>query len=155
MKGGWLIIFILVISLVYAIAVQSQVNSEADELFGSNDEIGVIVILKDDYNVLQKYGTSNYDKNDFEMKKRMVSEQKELVLKDLKLKKKNKGISAQTNDDYDFDLTNSYTTVNGFAVKNILGKGSNIAVVSLILIAIIVSSFAGFKLYRRRQQKQQ
>jgi len=155
MKGGWLIVFIIVISLAYAIAVQSQVNSEADELFGSNDEIGVIVVLKDDYNALQKYGASNHGKNDFEMKKMMVSEQQGQVLKDLKLKKKNKGISAQTNEDSDFDLTNTYTTVNGFAVKNIVGKGSNIAVASLIVTVILISSFAGFKFYRRKQQKQQ
>ena len=45
--------------------------------------------------------------------------------------------------------------LTGFAVKNILGKGSNIAVALLIVTVVIIFSFAGFKLYRRRQQKQQ
>ena len=118
MKGGLVIFLVLVIALAYSVAVQSQVNPEIDDLFGNNDEIGVIVVLKDDYDVLQEYGISNYkDKDDFEMKKMMISEQQEHVLADLKLKKKNKGLSAQTDEEHDFELANTYTTVNGFAGK--------------------------------------
>ncbi len=119
MRGGLVIFLLVVISLAYSIAVYSQANSEVQELFGDNDTANVIVVLKDDYDVLQNYGISNYHyKDDLEMKKMMVQEQQEDVFSDLKLKKKEKkGLSAQNNDDYDFDLTNSYTTVNGFAGK--------------------------------------
>ncbi len=117
MKRG-LVFLIFIVVLAYSINVQSQINDEEQELFGDNEEINVIVVLKDDYNVLQQYGISNYNfKDDFEMKKMMINEQQEHVLADLKLKNKDKGLSAKANEDYDFDLTNTYTTVNGFAGK--------------------------------------
>jgi len=116
MKWGLMVFLVFVIALAYSVSVQSQINSELEELFGGNEETDVIVVLKDDYSVLQKYGISN-DKDDFEAKKMMVKEQKENVLKDLALKKKDKELSAQADGNYDFDLINSYTTVNGFAGK--------------------------------------
>lgn len=112
------VFLIVAISLAYAVAVESQVNSEMNDLFSDNDEADVIVVLKDDYNVLQEYGIQNYQhKDDFEMKKMMIGEQQENVFGNLKLKKKDKGISAQNNEDYDFELRNRYATVNGFAGK--------------------------------------
>ena len=116
MNRRLLVILIVIGILVYSIPVQSQINSEMQELFGDNDEANVIVVLKDDYDVLQGYEISNY-KDDFEMRKVMINKQQEHVLKDLKLKKKSKGLSAQTEEEHDFDLTNTYTTVNGFAGK--------------------------------------
>ena len=98
MRWFSLIFLMLVISLAYAVAVKSQANSEINDLFGSNDEADVIVVLKDDYNVLQEYGIQNYQyKDNFEMKKMMIREQQEGVVKGLKLKKKKEGISAQNN----------------------------------------------------------
>ena len=118
MKSVLMVFLAFVIAAAYSVSVQSQVNSELQELFGDNEEANVIVVLKDDYDVLQEYGISNYkDKDDFEMKKRMINKQQEHVLKDLKLKKKNKGLSAQADEEHDFELTNTYTTVNGFAGK--------------------------------------
>jgi len=111
-----MIFLVFVIAMAYSISAQSQANSEMQELFGDNDEAGVIVVLKDDYDVLQKYGISN-DKDDFDAKKSMIKEQQGAVFADLTLKKKDKGLSAQNNEDYEFDLTNTYTTVNGFAGK--------------------------------------
>src|SRR3989338_526222 len=118
MNGGLMIFLVFVIATAYSVSVQSQVNSEMQELFGDNEEIEVIVVLKDDYDVLQEYGISNYkDKDDFEMKKMMIKEQQENVLGSLKTKKKDKEVSTQNIEDYDFELTNTYTTVNGFAGK--------------------------------------
>ncbi|MBI2653138.1 S8 family serine peptidase, partial [Candidatus Woesearchaeota archaeon] len=130
MKGG-LLIFLFV--LAYSISVRSQINSEVQDLFGDNEEVDVIVVLKDDYNVLQQYEIGNYkDKDNFEMKKMMINEQQEHVLNDLKLKEKKqeedkviasqaikaKAIAkSQTLEDYDFELTNTYATVNGFTGK--------------------------------------
>ena len=118
MKLGLVIFLVIVIALVYSLPVQSQVNSEVQDLFGDNEEADVIVVLNDDYSILSKYGISNYkDKDNFEMKKRMIKEQQGDVFNDLKLKKKGKEISAQSTDDHDFELTNTYSTVNGFAGK--------------------------------------
>lgn len=101
--------------LSLAFSAQSKSHKEIEELFGNEEEVDVIVVLYDDYDVL---GLSNYNyKDDFEMKKTMIKEQQEDVLSGLKQKKKDKGLSAQSNEDYDFDLTNTYSTVNGFAGK--------------------------------------
>jgi len=116
MKKIWVLIFLVIAALIYPVIVQSKNHSEINELFGDEDEIEVIVVLKDDYDVLGKYGVSNY-KDDFEKKKMMISEQQENVIEDLEIKDKNDGLSAQSDENYDFDLTNTYTTVNGFAGK--------------------------------------
>src|SRR3989344_4180879 len=116
MKWGLMIFLVFAIAVAYSVSVQSQVNFEMQELFGGDEEASVIVVLKDDYNVLQKYGISN-DKDDFETKKSMIKEQQGAVFADLKLKKKDKELSAQNNEDYEFDLTNTYSTINGFAGK--------------------------------------
>ena len=88
MKRGLVIFLVIVIALVYSLPVQSQANSEMQDLFGDNDEANVIVVLKDDYSALQSYGISNYhNKDDFEMKKMMVKEQQKNAFKDLKIKK--------------------------------------------------------------------
>ncbi|MBI4452875.1 S8 family serine peptidase [Candidatus Woesearchaeota archaeon] len=108
-------IFILVI-FAYSVSVHSEANSEMQELFGDEEEVEVIVVLKDDYNVLGKYSAAKY-KDDFEKKKMMIQEQQEEVLEDLEIKDKNDGLSAQSDENYDFDLTNTYATVNGFAGK--------------------------------------
>ena len=119
MRKGLLVLLVLIIFvLAYSIGVQSKIHKEIEELFGNEEEVKVIVVLYDDYNVLQEYGISNYDyKDDFEMKKMMISKQQESVFKDLTLKKKDKELSTQADEDYDFELTNTYATVNGFAGK--------------------------------------
>ena len=117
MKKYFVIFLIIIFVLAYSISAQSKIHKEIEELFGDNEEVEVIIVLYDDYNVLQEYGISNYEyKDDFEMKKMMIGKQQESVFKDLNLKKKDKELSAQ-NIDYDFDLTNTYATVNGFAGK--------------------------------------
>src|SRR3989344_6619630 len=116
MKRTWVLAFLVLVILLYPHIVQSEDNSEITELFGDDEEVEVIVVLKDDYNVLGAYSASKY-KDDFEKKKMMISEQQEEVLEDLEIKDKNDGISVQSDEDYDFDLTNTYSTVNGFAGK--------------------------------------
>ena len=118
MKKYLLIILVIAMALSFSIAAHSQINSEIQELFGDEEAIDVIVILKDDYNVLSKYEISNYNyKDDFEMKRLMIEEQQENVLEDLKLKKDEIGVAVQSSEDYDFELTNAYSTINGFAGK--------------------------------------
>ncbi len=117
MKGGLLVFLVFIIASAYSIAVQSQANSEVQELFGNDEEAEVIVVLKDDYNALQRGVSSNGNIDDFEAKKQMIREQQNTVFADLKLKKKDKELSIQTAEDYEFDLTNTYSTVNGFAGK--------------------------------------
>lgn len=115
MKRMLFVFLFIFIVLAYSISVQSKAHKEIEELFGDSEEAEVIVVLYDDYNAL---GISNYNyKDDFEMKKMMIKEQQEDVFADLKLKKKDKELSVQNNEEYDFDLTNTYATVNGFAGK--------------------------------------
>src|SRR3989344_8022045 len=115
MKRIWVLVFLVLAALLYPVIVHSKDHSEINELFGDEGEIEVIVVLKDDYNVLG-YAASSY-KDDFEKKKMMISEQQENVLEDLEIKDKDADFSTQANEDYDFDLTNTYSTVNGFAAK--------------------------------------
>ncbi len=110
MKRGALYLFIL-IALALSMSVQSQINSKVQKI--DDEEIEVIVVLKDNDNALQK---QSYYKDDFEMKKNMIREQQENIFEDLKLKEKS-GIAVQSDEQYDFELTNLYTTVNGFAGK--------------------------------------
>ena len=49
----------IIIALAYSISVHSQTNPEADGLFGDENEVGVIVVLKDDYGAFQKYSIKN------------------------------------------------------------------------------------------------
>lgn len=124
MKRSLLVFLIIAAVLAYSTAAQSPINSEANELFGDNEEAEVIVVLKDDYNVLQQYGIGNYKyKDSFEMKKLMISGQQKEIFSELKLKEESNesgessGLLAQNDESYDFKLTNTYTTVNGFAGK--------------------------------------
>lgn len=113
------VILLVLALLIHNYAVHSTQQDEIDELFGSEEEADVIVVLNDDYNVLQEYGISSYKyKDDFEKEKMMIQEQQEHVLDNLRLKKKgqNAKINAQ-DEDYDFDLRNAYSTVNGFHGK--------------------------------------
>src|SRR3989338_497405 len=104
MKRGLLAFLLLVIVLAYSLAANSKSHKEIEDLFGNEEEVEVIVVLYDDYSALSAYGISDYEyKDDFEMKKMMISEQQEDVLKDLKLKKKDDEFSIQ-NEDYDLEL---------------------------------------------------
>ena len=104
-RGIWILIILTVI-LDYPTMSHSKVNSESDWIFGNNEEATVIVILKDDYNAV-----------DNNIRKTMISGQQENIFNELKLKKKSKGVSAQAVSDYDFELSNTYTSLNGFAGK--------------------------------------
>ena len=120
MKKTIFIFMLLVIVAAYSIAVKSKINSEIKDLFGDNEEADVIVVLKDDYGALGRYGVSSHAYNDdFEIKKMMIKEQQEDVLSNLKIKKseniKKPAEQIFLQDDYDFDLKNTYSTVNGFA----------------------------------------
>src|SRR3989338_3850453 len=113
MKGGVVFIALMVI-IVFSIPTHSINDSEMQNLFGNNSEVSVIVILKDNPNIL-KLQAKNLKPDSFEIKKNRMMQQKASVLENIKLKK-NKVLSRQTAD-YDLDLTNDYTTVNGFAGK--------------------------------------
>src|SRR3989338_5558235 len=116
------IFLIFIIALAYSIAVYSEANSEVSELFGDKEEADVIVILNNDYAAIKNYAASSYQsKDEFEAKKEMIKHQQEGVFKGIKLKKQDSGKKASLHsaqaDDYDFELRNAYTTVNGFAGK--------------------------------------
>ncbi|MBI2661041.1 S8 family serine peptidase, partial [Candidatus Woesearchaeota archaeon] len=99
----------------FAASALAIADSEIDEFFGSGDEVSVIVVLKDDYNVLEEYGISSYTaQNSLEMKKLMVKEQQEEVLESLEVKEES-GVSVASDEPYDIDVTNIYSTVNSFA----------------------------------------
>ena len=97
LKRGMFSFMIIAVVLAYSMPSHSQTNTEANALFGNNEEAMVIVILKDDY-------------------------KQEDVFKGLRLKKSGKAKKSAEQiflpgEDYDFDLKNSYTTINGFAGK--------------------------------------
>ncbi|MDP7263485.1 MAG: hypothetical protein QGI38_03090, partial [Candidatus Woesearchaeota archaeon] len=123
MKKGVLII-VGILFFILAVGIASSVNNsdnngkideEVNELLNSQDEVSVIVVLEDDYDVLNEYSVSSLNEMDeFEKKKVMVGEQQENVLSDLDLKQeKTLGILEDT--DFDFELKRKYSTVNAFS----------------------------------------
>ena len=72
MQRRWLVVLAVVVAAAYSMPVDSESHKEIEELFGDEEEIGVIAVLYDDYGILGEYQTSNY-KDDFEMKKIMVN----------------------------------------------------------------------------------
>ncbi|MBI2130304.1 S8 family serine peptidase, partial [Candidatus Woesearchaeota archaeon] len=65
--------------------------------------------------MLEEYGISSYTaQNSLEMKKLMVKEQQEEVLESLEVKEES-GVSVASDEPYDIDVTNIYSTVNSFA----------------------------------------
>ena len=115
MKRGVLVILLALVILVYPIFVLSDLNSDMQELFDNEDEVEVIIVLKDDYSV-QQYGVLSYNyQNGNDMKKQMIRKQQDTVLRNLKLK--SQGDLTLLSEDHEFELTNTYITVNGFAGK--------------------------------------
>ena len=116
-----LLLCALAFILLYSIAVHSEADSEIEELFGDDEEIEVIVVLKDDYNVLE----NNYD-DDLEEKKMMISKQQEKVLNELDyitIKQNDSETSTvseiseteNNSNDVSFKLKNKFTMVNAFS----------------------------------------
>ncbi len=121
-------ILLVLALLIYTYAAHSAQHDEMDELFGGEEEADVIIVLNDDYVNVQQSGIkaqfkqaqlAQYDEtDDFKAKKAMIRKQQEGIFKEIKVKKKDsksKGLSVQAAEDYDFDLKNSYSTVNGFS----------------------------------------
>jgi len=104
-----------VISLISLLAVSiafsgndesNKVDKEVLELLKQQDEVSVIVVLKDDYDVLNEYSVSALNKkSDFEKKKMMIKKQQEKVLKSINLNKKQ----------IDFKLKRRFSSVNGLS----------------------------------------
>ena len=106
MKRGTKILFLfLVVLFLLAIIANSQNNTDADDFFGNNSEMDVIVVLKDD-------ASERVFSNDLQ-KKAMISNVRNKVFRDLKIKK----IKDPPDGNFDFELRNSYATVNGFSGK--------------------------------------
>src|SRR3989338_3653543 len=84
MKKRQVLVFLLMVIVIYPVIVQSKSHSDAKELFGGEEEIEVIVVLKDDYKVLEDYGIKSYSyTDDLEMKKMMIGKQQEKFLQNL------------------------------------------------------------------------
>ena len=117
-----LIIFLLAISIVFSQNNNdNKVDKEVEEMLKEQDEVSVIVVLEDDYDILDEY--SMYEINemdDFEKKKMMVEEQQEKVLSELdyeEVSSNKKSIVKKSlkNNKIDLRLKSKFTSVNGFS----------------------------------------
>ena len=117
MKWHLWVFLMIIAALAYSMSAKSDVNSDMQELFGDNEEIEVIVVLKDDYNVINEYGFAASSWDDNERKKMMISHQQEHILDELNLKDSEGLVLSNLKEEYDFELTNIYSNVNGFAGK--------------------------------------
>ena len=122
-KGG---IFAVLLAIFLSIISSQQVSTKAhnivhpevEALFANQSEVSVIVMMKD-------YDLENYasisglsaDKSKENIKKDMIKTQREKVLGKLSVKEKNKASSNEisVSSDYELELTNTYSLVNGFA----------------------------------------
>jgi PGF-pre-PGF domain-containing protein len=122
MKKGVLII-VGILFFILAVGIASSVNNsdnngkideEVNELLNGQDEVSVIVVLEDDYDVLNEYSVSSLNEMDeFEKKKAMVEKQQENVLSDLDLKQE-KTLGILEDKNFDFELERKFSTVNAF-----------------------------------------
>jgi len=127
MKKGVIVVmllfFLLAVSMVFSANHiknennDKKVDKEVNELLKENDEVSVIVVLKDDYSTLSEYSVSELDDaDDFDKKKMMVEKQQEKVLAKLNYKSSKKP-SVNENNKVDLKLKHQYRTINGFSGK--------------------------------------
>ena len=87
MKKSAVLILIFIVILALSVISHAQVNSETQDLFGNNSEAPVIVVLKDNSNILKSEAAKNIKSDNFEIKKSMIAQQKANVLQNSKLRK--------------------------------------------------------------------
>ena len=121
MKKGMVIFIVLIILLLAAISNSGNcfviVDKEIQSDLEKNKEVPVIVVLKDNYRLLNKKAVKSFEKRDkFQLKKEMIKRQQENVLSTLNLKNR-KTKSLLGAEEFDFELRHKYSTVNSFSGK--------------------------------------
>ncbi len=137
-RGMWVIVLMLMVSSTLAATIDQEVLQALDE----NNEVSVIVILKEQPLPESGPGIAPADAPELSRRKEMVNEAQNRVLKQLKVRTQRKegGLGIASTDetgDYDLDLRNRYTFINGFSgrvTKEGLDKLRNSPQVSNIYI---------------------
>ena len=118
-KSCYLVIVILVLFLLFSsFGMGAEIDESLEEEFDEDNEVSVIVILKDD---------SDYDDEnmqDLEIKKEMVDEVQNEVLSDLVVKGSDVGVKdfgVQSVEDYDIEINNKFSTIN--AISGVVTEG--------------------------------
>lgn len=108
MKKGVLVAIILFFLLIAGIVfsqdnVDDKVDNEVEDLLNQQDEVSVIVVLEDDYGILDDYYSASElnEADDFEKKMMMIGEQQGKVLNEL--------------ESADFELKRQFTSLNGLS----------------------------------------
>ena len=120
-----LLFFLLVLSIAFSAnhdnknINDNKVDKEVEDKLKQQDEVSVIVVLEDDYDVLSEYSVSSLNKkSDFDKKKMMIGNQQEKVLSKLNYEKVSEKQSLTTeNNVIDLKLKHRYRTINGFSGK--------------------------------------
>jgi len=126
MKKGVIVVIVLIFLLGMSIVFSgnhnennNKVDKEIEEKLKLQDEVSVIVVLEDDYDVLNEYSISELNnKDNFQKKKMMIRNQQEKVLSKLYYERVSEKQSLTTeNNVTDLKLKHRYRTINGFSGK--------------------------------------
>lgn len=107
-KRGWWVL-VLVILLVSTVGA-TKANSEIINSLEKNKEVLVVIMLKE----LPNLAFSSEKINPLDQRKIMIKNNQDKVLESLKLKQNQK---LTLSSDYDFELRNRYSVINGFSGK--------------------------------------
>lgn len=112
---------LLVLTISASAAV---VDQEVIDALDSQDEVSVIIVLRDQPVPGQGAGIASVNTDELSQRREMVNEAQDKVLKQLKVRTQEKedGLGIALTDDYDLDLRNRYTLINGFSGR-VTAKG--------------------------------
>lgn len=97
-----------------------NVDERVEDALETDDEVSVIVMLKDDYSPVKKMGVSSVDSKNLKTKKQMIKKQQEKVFSELNIKKdSSKALNQIENNETkpEFKIKHQYKTINGFSGK--------------------------------------
>lgn len=109
----FLLLFLIALKSVNAVKVDKIIEDELEE----NDEVSVIVMLKDDYSSIKRKGVLSVSSNNLKTKKEMIKEQQQKVLSNLNVENQVSGKKIIKAKSADFKLRHKYATVNAFSGK--------------------------------------
>ncbi|MBI4980199.1 S8 family serine peptidase [Candidatus Woesearchaeota archaeon] len=116
-KRGYLIVVLLVVFLVLTtFAFAATIDQEVLDALNSQDEVSVIIVLKDQPLPEKRLGIASAT-DEFSRRKAMISEVQDDVLGELRVRKRDKvgGLGIASAEDYDIDLKHRYSIINGFS----------------------------------------
>jgi subtilisin family serine protease/uncharacterized membrane protein YgcG len=114
------VIVLLTVLLVLTISASAAVvDQEVLDALDSQEEVSVIVVLKDQPVPERGIGIASANADEFSRRKEMISGVQDMALGKLKVRERREvgKLGIASTEDYDFDLKHRYSIINGFSGK--------------------------------------